>query len=160
MSKSLAKSETVLLFQGVQRRTAHPEFRDSLTNVASQGGCKTFSFFIPFGVITFSFFIPLGVIRLRRRRCPKPASPPGRGVEGSTAPLSGVPGSPCAAPTPGGGRPRRSPRRLAPQPAYPAGYRRRGAGVRAGPPRARLPRPGTASDTSGNTSAASEAPWT
>ena len=81
-------------------------------------------------------------------------------LKGSTALLSGVPGSPCAAPMPGGGRPRRSPRRLAPQPASPVGYRRRGAGVRAGPPRARLPRPGTASGTSGNTSAASEAPWT
>lgn len=60
MSKSLAKSETVLLFQGVQRRTAHPEFRDSLTNVASQGGCKTFSFFIPFGVITFFILYSFG----------------------------------------------------------------------------------------------------
>ena len=62
MSKSQAKSEKVLLFQGVQRRTAHPAFLESLTDVASQGGCKTFSFFIPFGVITFSFFTPLGVI--------------------------------------------------------------------------------------------------
>ena len=72
MSKSQAKSEKVLLFQGVQRRTAHPAFLDSLTDVASQGGCKTFSFFIPFGVITFSFFIPLGVITLRRKEVSKP----------------------------------------------------------------------------------------
>lgn len=72
MSKSQAKSEKVLLFQGVQRRTAHPAFLDSLTDVASQGGCKTFSFFIPLGVITFSFFIPLGVITLRRKEVSKP----------------------------------------------------------------------------------------